>query len=79
MPLVGTLFFSGFVYSLTGDPLAWREAHTAWGRSYTGFPTLMVPLESITERGVVEYTTAQPIEALANFHPRGIDLQRALK
>ena len=64
MPLVGTMIYSGFVYSLTGDPLAWREAHTAWGRSYTGFPTLMVPLESISERGLVEYTTAQPIEAL---------------
>ena len=64
MPVVGTLIYSGFIYSLTGDPLAWREAHTAWGRSYTGFPTLIVPLESISERGVVEYTTAQPIETL---------------
>ena len=64
MPLIGTLMYSGFIYWLTGDPLAWREAHTAWGRSYTGFPTLMVPLESITERGFVEYTTAQPVEAL---------------
>ena len=64
MPLVGTMIYSGFIYSLTGDPLAWREAHTAWGRSYSGFPTLMVPLESISERGVVAYTTAQPIEAL---------------
>ena len=62
MPLVGTMIYSGFIYSLTGDPLAWREAHTAWGRSYSGFPTLMVPLESISERGA--YTTAQPIEAL---------------
>ena len=64
MPLIGTMTYSGFIYSLTGDPLAWREAHTAWGRSYSGFPTLMVPLESISGRGVVEYTTAQPIEAL---------------
>lgn len=64
MPLVGALIYSGFIYSLTGDPLAWREAHTAWGRSYTGFPTLFTPIESITERGLVEYTSAQPIEAL---------------
>ena len=27
MPLVGTLIYSGFIYSLTGDPIAWREAH----------------------------------------------------
>ena len=64
MPLVGTLVYSGFIYSLTGDPITWREAHTAWGRSYTGFPTLITPLESITQRGVVAYTSAQPIEAL---------------
>ena len=31
MPLVGTLMYSAFVYSLTGDPVAWREAHTALG------------------------------------------------
>ncbi len=64
MPVIGTLLYSGFIYTLTGDPIAWREAHTAWGRSYTGFPTLIVPLESITERGVVDYTSAQPIETL---------------
>ena len=64
MPLVGTLIYSGFVYSLTGDPIAWREAHTAWGRSYTEFPTLIVPLGSMAETGVVEFTSTQPIEAL---------------
>ena len=64
MPIVGTLLYSGFIYSLTGNPLEWREAHTAWGRSFTGTPTLMLPLESITERGLVEYTSAQPIETL---------------
>jgi hypothetical protein len=64
MPLVGVLIYSGYIYSLTGDPFAWREAHTAWGRTYTGFPTLIMPLEALTERGVVEYTSAQPIEAL---------------
>ena len=64
MPLVGVLIYSGYIYSLTGDPFTWREAHTAWGRSYTGFPTLITPLEAITERGIVEYTSAQPIDAL---------------
>jgi hypothetical protein len=64
MPVLGTLLFSGYIYTLTGDPIAWREAHTAWGRSYTGLPMLLTPLESITERGVVAYTSAQPIEAL---------------
>jgi len=64
LPIVGALAYSAFIYTLTGDPLAWREAHTAWGRSYTGLPILMMPIESITERGVVDYTSAQPIETL---------------
>ena len=64
MPLVGTLIFSGFIYRLTGDPIAWREAHTAWGRDYTGFPSLFVWLGAISESGILRYTSSQPIEAL---------------
>ena len=64
MPLVGMLIYSGFVYSLTGDPIAWWETHTAWGRGITEFPTLIVPLGALVERGGVEYTSTQPIEAL---------------
>ena len=67
MPVVGVLLFSGFIYSLTGDPFQWREAHTAWGRSFTGASTLMLPIESISERGLIEYTSAQPVEALNAF------------
>ena len=64
MPLFGLLLFSGFIYSLTGNPLEWREAHTAWGRSFTGASTLMLPIDSLSERGLIEYTSAQPVEAL---------------
>ena len=64
MPLVGMLIYSGFIYSLTGDPIAWRAAHTAWGRGYTEFPTLIVPLGSLAESGVLEYASTRPIEAL---------------
>ena len=64
MPIFGLFLFSGFIYSLTGNPLEWREAHTAWGRSFTGVSTLMLPLDSLSERGLIEYTSAQPVEAL---------------
>ena len=64
LPAFGVGLYSLYIYSLTGDLLAWREAHTAWGRSYTGFPTLFTPVTLITEQGLVEYTTSQPIEAL---------------
>ena len=64
MPIVGTLAFSTFIYSLTGNPFEWREAHTAWGRSFTGTPTLLLPLETIQHAGLISYTSAQPIEAL---------------
>ena len=64
MPIVGALIFSGFIYRLTGDPLAWREAHTAWGRDYTGFPPLFVWLGAFGENGIMHYTSSQPIEAL---------------
>jgi len=64
MPIVGTALYSGFIYSLTGNPFEWREAHTAWGRSFTGTPTLLLPLETIQHAGLISYTSAQPIEAL---------------
>ena len=64
MPLVGMLIYSGFMHSLTGDPFAWREAHSVWGRSYTEFPTLIVPVGSLAGDGVVEYASTQPIELL---------------
>ena len=64
MPAIGAVLYSTFIYLLTGNPFEWREAHTAWGRSFTGAPTLLLPFESITERGVVEYTSAQPVETM---------------
>ena len=63
MPLVGMLIYSGFTYSLTGDPFAWLEAHTIWGRSYAEFPSLIVPLGTQAGWGG-EYASTQPIAAL---------------
>lgn len=35
-PGIGMLLFSLYLYSLTGRPFAWMEAHQAWGRTYHG-------------------------------------------
>ena len=64
MPAVGTVIYSAFIYSMTGDLFAWREAHSAWGRDYTGFALLQRPFNTVAAQGIVAYTSAQPIEAL---------------
>ena len=66
MPILGTLAYSAFVYTVAGDPFAWREAHAAWGRSYTGLDTLWHPFDFVFARGAVDYVSVHPIEAL-NF------------
>ena len=62
MPVVGALLFSAFVYTVTGDPFTWREAHAAWGRNYTGFAELWHPFERFFQVGMEAYTAAQPVE-----------------
>ena len=42
MPVVGMLMYSVFVWSLTGNPLAWMAGHLAWGRRYTGLTALII-------------------------------------
>ena len=41
MPCVGTLIYSAFVWTLTGNPLSWVAGHAAWGRQYTGLTSLV--------------------------------------
>lgn len=35
-PGIGMVLFSAYLFTLTGRPLAWMEAHQAWGRTYHG-------------------------------------------
>ena len=64
MPVAGALLYSAFIHTITGDPFAWREAHTAWGRSYTGLGLLRFPFDWASGEGVLPYTSARPIQAL---------------
>jgi hypothetical protein len=63
--VVGVLAFSAFIYTLTGRPLAWLEAHAAWGRTF-GTWVSRGPLQELQYRGLFGYARSQPIDAL-NF------------
>lgn len=64
MPVIGALLFSAYIHTLTGDPFAWREAHAAWGRNYTGLDRLWAPFDFVSTAGIVAYTSVHPIPAL---------------
>ena len=59
---MGVLVFSAFIYSLTGRPFAWLEAHAAWGRTFGTWVT-EGPFQEIRLRGVYGYTRSAPIDA----------------
>lgn len=65
MPGLGMVAFSAWLWTLTSQPLAWMQAHAAWGRTFHGVEAM--PLDSlaaIVNLGVYGYVRAQPIEAL---------------
>lgn len=64
-PGIGMLIYSAYLYSLTGHPLAWMEAHQAWGRVATDVAGLFTErAELIAAQGFYSYSTNQPIELL---------------
>ena len=63
--VVGVLVFSAFIYSLTGRPFAWLEAHAAWGRTF-GTWVSQGPFQELGRGGLYGYTRSQPIDAV-NF------------
>ena len=63
--VVGVIVFSTFIYALTGRPLAWLEAHAAWGRTF-GTWVSQGPLQELGRGGLYGYTRSQPIDAV-NF------------
>ena len=63
--VVGVLAFSAFIYALTGRPLAWLEAHAAWGRTFGAWVS-KGPFQELQGGGLYGYTHSQPIDAV-NF------------
>jgi hypothetical protein len=65
MPGVGVLLYSAFIWSLTGNPLAWEAGHAAWGRDYTGFSALISDRYAwLVNEGVYAYTSQVPGDLL---------------
>ena len=65
MPCVGTLIYSAFVWSLTGNPFAWIVGHAAWGRRYTGLTSLVTDRYNyVANAGVYGYVSQLPLDLL---------------
>jgi hypothetical protein len=65
MPGIGMLTYSWWLWTITGRPLAWMQAHGAWGRTFQSVGELVGErVESIGELGLYGYSASQPIEML---------------
>jgi hypothetical protein len=65
MPGIGMLFFSAYLYSLTGRPFVWLQAHEAWGRTYEGIDTLFAyHMNIIAKEGLYAYSQGLPTDML---------------
>jgi len=65
MPCVGLLIYAAFIWSLTGDPLAWARGHAAWGRTYEPISHVVADQYSfITHAGLNAYMTAGGYDVL---------------
>jgi hypothetical protein len=65
MPGIGMILFSAYLFQLTGRPLAWMDAHRAWGRVATDMEALLADRVSfIAGQGIYSYSTTQSVEIL---------------
>ena len=65
LPVVGVLIYSSYVYTLTGDPLAWVKAQQAWGRKTAElFNVIGERSWLISQHGFNKYARDYPIEIL---------------
>ena len=64
-PGIGVLLYCAFIWRLTGDPLAWAEGHSAWGRSYVGlWPLVKTWYGFFHESGAYVVTRVLPYDTL---------------
>jgi len=65
MAIVGMLIYSVFVWSLSGNPLAWMTGHLAWGRHYTGLTAIIVDRYNwLADAGLYAYASQVPLDLL---------------
>lgn len=64
-PGLGMLAFSAFIYSLTGNALAWAAQNAAWGRVYRGLGAIVSDrVAYLAEYGLYGYASTQTIDML---------------
>ena len=65
MAIVGMLIYCVFVWSLSGNPLAWMTGHLAWGRHYTGLTAIIVDRYNwLADAGLYAYASQVPLDLL---------------
>ena len=64
MPGIGMLFFSGYLYQLTGVWFAWARSHEAWGRTYQGFGPFAAAFERLRDEPFLHVVTANPFNTI---------------
>ena len=65
MPCVGMLIFSAYLWTLTGRPLAWMEAHAAWGRTPPTWDAAVTqPLSQVVDSGMIGYAMSAPYQLM---------------
>jgi len=63
--VVGVLIFSGYCWSLSGDPLMWMRLHRLWGRGQQTLAQLVAGrYGEIARLGLVGYMNAMPFDAV---------------
>jgi hypothetical protein len=60
------LMFSGFIYSLTGDPFRWMPSQGVWGRASDNLTLLVNVFRPIGNEGMAAWLAARPADAM-NF------------
>jgi hypothetical protein len=65
LPFGGTLVYSAYIKSLTGDPFGWVRAQAAWGRdAATTLTHYEWIVRTVREEGILAYIRALPAEAI---------------
>jgi hypothetical protein len=63
-PVAGTAIFSLYIWTLTGNPLAWADQQQAWGRTFTGAAPLLASADDVFRNGAERFLAARPYDAI---------------
>jgi len=64
MPVAGLTLYSAYIWSLTGNPLAWVQTQAAWERHYVGYGELVMQRYDWLSHGLYAYIAQNPGDLL---------------